>query len=141
MSQIQSRFAVTLITSEVANLADSAKEIVFTAQLPDAAFISNFSMYAFANCNFLPDVKLFFIFREIGNKTIFGDVKEKEKAKEIYDKALRSGQSAGLVAEKYFAFFARFSLIRSFFSVTDPGKRICSKFLSMLPLMIKLFSI
>lgn len=45
-SQIEARFATTLITSKVNNLGKDAKEIIFVAQLPEAAFISNFSMYA-----------------------------------------------------------------------------------------------
>lgn len=44
ISTVQARFATTLITSQVANKANTAKEITFTAQLPEAAFISNFSM-------------------------------------------------------------------------------------------------
>lgn len=40
---------------------------------------------------------IFGIFREIDGKTYTGVVKEKEKAKEQYQKAVSSGQTAGLV--------------------------------------------
>lgn len=39
----------------------------------------------------------FWIFREIDGKTYIGVVKEKEKAKQQYQKAVSSGQTAGLV--------------------------------------------
>lgn len=38
--------------------------------------------------------------RQIGDKIIIGDVKEKEQAKLAYEDARRRGQSAGLVAQK-----------------------------------------
>lgn len=38
-----------------------------------------------------------FVFREIDGKTYTGEVKEKEKAKKQYEKAVSSGQTAGLV--------------------------------------------
>lgn len=40
---------------------------------------------------------IFGIFREIDGKTYTGVVKEKEKAKQQYEKAVSSGQTAGLV--------------------------------------------
>ena len=43
-SLIVSRYAVTTVTSVVRNDADESKELDFLVQLPDTAFISNFSM-------------------------------------------------------------------------------------------------
>ena len=40
-------------------------------------------------------------FRDIGNVTIYGEVKEKAAAKQQYDDAVRQGQSAGHVAASY----------------------------------------
>lgn len=39
-------------------------------------------------------------FRQIGEKIVHGEVKEKKAAKETYDKAKRQGQSAGHVFQK-----------------------------------------
>ena len=43
-SLIVSRYAVTTVTSVVRNDADESKELDFRVQLPETAFISNFSM-------------------------------------------------------------------------------------------------
>ena len=43
-SLIVSRYAVTTITSVVMNTAATAKELGFYVQLPETAFISNFTM-------------------------------------------------------------------------------------------------
>ena len=43
-SLIVSRYAVTTVTSVVRNDADKSKELDFRVQLPETAFISNFSM-------------------------------------------------------------------------------------------------
>ncbi len=40
---------------------------------------------------------MFVSHREIDGKVYVGEVKEKEKAKDEYDKAVSSGQTAGLV--------------------------------------------
>ncbi len=45
VSEIQSRFAITDVVSKVVNDNGTAEEITFRATLPDAAFISNFSLY------------------------------------------------------------------------------------------------
>lgn len=45
-------------------------------------------------------------FREIDGKIFPGEVNEKAKAKEKYDKAKKKGQSAGHVAQKY-VFYVR----------------------------------
>ncbi|XP_041836029.1 inter-alpha-trypsin inhibitor heavy chain H3a isoform X2 [Melanotaenia boesemani] len=75
---VTSRFAHTVMTSAALNEANSSKEIFFEVDLPKSAFITNFSM-------------------EIEGKVYVGVVKEKEKAKKQYEKAVSSGQTAGLV--------------------------------------------
>ncbi|CAG9823745.1 unnamed protein product [Phaedon cochleariae] len=77
-SNISNRFAKTLVMSKVKNADNTAKEATFTVVLPEKAFISEFVM-------------------EIGGKSYKAYVKEKEEAKNIYDKAVASGQSAGHV--------------------------------------------
>ncbi|CAG9823746.1 unnamed protein product [Phaedon cochleariae] len=77
-SNISNRFAKTLVLSKVKNAGNTAKEATFTVVLPEKAFISEFVM-------------------EIGGKSYKAYVKEKEEAKNIYNKAVASGQSAGHV--------------------------------------------
>uniref|UniRef100_A0A3Q1AMC9 Inter-alpha-trypsin inhibitor heavy chain H3 n=1 Tax=Amphiprion ocellaris TaxID=80972 RepID=A0A3Q1AMC9_AMPOC len=75
---VTSRFAHTVMTSMAVNKANVSQEIFFEMELPKTAFITNFSM-------------------EIESKMYVGEVKEKEKAKKQYEKAVSSGQTAGLV--------------------------------------------
>ncbi|KAF7208196.1 inter-alpha-trypsin inhibitor heavy chain 3 [Nothobranchius furzeri] len=75
---VTSRFAHTVMTSTALNKANSSQEIFFEVELPKTAFITNFSM-------------------EIEGKVYVGEVKEKEKAKKQYEKAVSTGQTAGLV--------------------------------------------
>ncbi|KAK1901637.1 Inter-alpha-trypsin inhibitor heavy chain H3 [Dissostichus eleginoides] len=75
---VTSRFAHTVMTSKALNRANSSQEIFFEVELPKTAFIANFSM-------------------EIDGQVYVGDIKEKEKAKKQYEKAVSSGQTAGLV--------------------------------------------
>ncbi|XP_075951942.1 inter-alpha-trypsin inhibitor heavy chain H3-like [Anarhichas minor] len=75
---VMSRFAHTVMTSRALNKANSSQEIFFEVDLPKTAFIVNFSM-------------------EINGEVYVGEVKEKEKAKKQYEKAVSSGQTAGLV--------------------------------------------
>ncbi|XP_068449933.1 inter-alpha-trypsin inhibitor heavy chain H3a [Clinocottus analis] len=75
---VTSRFAHTVMTSRALNKANSSQEIFFEVQLPKTAFIVNFSM-------------------EIDGEVYVGQVKEKEKAKKQYEKAVSTGQTAGLV--------------------------------------------
>ncbi|XP_042261665.1 inter-alpha-trypsin inhibitor heavy chain H3-like [Thunnus maccoyii] len=75
---VASRFAHTVMTSKALNKASSSQEIFFEVELPKTAFITNFSM-------------------EIDGQEYVGEVKEKEKAKKQYEKAVSSGQTAGLV--------------------------------------------
>ncbi|XP_075870501.1 inter-alpha-trypsin inhibitor heavy chain H3-like isoform X2 [Nelusetta ayraudi] len=75
---VMSRFAHTIMTSKALNGANSSQEISFDVELPKTAFIVNFSM-------------------EIDGRVYVGAVKEKEKAKKEYEKAVSSGRTAGLV--------------------------------------------
>ncbi|XP_056885569.1 inter-alpha-trypsin inhibitor heavy chain H3-like isoform X2 [Takifugu flavidus] len=75
---VRSRFARTVMTSTAINKGNAAREISFEVELPKTAFISNFSM-------------------EIEEQVYVGQVKEKEKAKQQYDKAVSAGKTAGLV--------------------------------------------
>uniref|UniRef100_A0A8D3AIF0 Inter-alpha-trypsin inhibitor heavy chain H3 n=1 Tax=Scophthalmus maximus TaxID=52904 RepID=A0A8D3AIF0_SCOMX len=75
---VTSRFAHTVMTSKALNKANASQEIFFEVELPKTAFITNFSM-------------------EIEGQVYVGEVKEKEKAKKQYEKAVSSGQTAGLV--------------------------------------------
>ncbi|CAN9512530.1 unnamed protein product [Ophioblennius macclurei] len=75
---ITSRFAHTIVTSKARNNGNSSQEVFFEMDLPKTAFITNFTM-------------------EIDGRSYVGQVKEKEKAKKQYDKAVSSGQTAGLV--------------------------------------------
>ncbi|KAK9736763.1 Vault protein inter-alpha-trypsin domain [Popillia japonica] len=78
-SNITHRFAHTLVTSKVKNFADKAQETVFSIILPKEAFISKFVM-------------------SIGGKEYDAYVKEKQEAKQLYNQAIASGQTAGLVS-------------------------------------------
>uniref|UniRef100_A0A3Q2WF34 Inter-alpha-trypsin inhibitor heavy chain H3-like n=1 Tax=Haplochromis burtoni TaxID=8153 RepID=A0A3Q2WF34_HAPBU len=75
---VSSRFAHTVMSSKVLNKENSSQEIFFEVELPKMAFITNFSM-------------------EIDGQVYVGEVKEKESAKEQYEKAVSSGKTAGLV--------------------------------------------
>jgi len=63
-SVIQSRFATTLIQSKAHNNKGVAEEVHFSALLPSEAFITNFTM-------------------QIGDRTIVGNVKEKDDARQV----------------------------------------------------------
>ncbi|XP_062401903.1 inter-alpha-trypsin inhibitor heavy chain H3-like [Sardina pilchardus] len=76
--KVASRFSHTIMTTVAKNNGNSSKEIFFEVDLPKTAFITNFSM-------------------EIDGETYVGEVKEKETAKKQYEKAVSSGQTAGLV--------------------------------------------
>uniref|UniRef100_A0A667YN51 Inter-alpha-trypsin inhibitor heavy chain 3 n=1 Tax=Myripristis murdjan TaxID=586833 RepID=A0A667YN51_9TELE len=75
---VASRFAHTVMTSSAINKANASQEIFFEVEMPKTAFITNFSML-------------------IEGQIYVGEVKEKEKAKKQYEKAVSSGQTAGLV--------------------------------------------
>ncbi|XP_072393627.1 inter-alpha-trypsin inhibitor heavy chain H4-like isoform X1 [Diabrotica undecimpunctata] len=78
-SNVSNRFATTVIESKVKNAYAIPREAVFSVILPEQAFISEFVMI-------------------IGGKSYKAYVKGKEEAKNIYDKAVSSGQSAAHVA-------------------------------------------
>nr|CAD7446720.1 unnamed protein product [Timema bartmani] len=44
VSNIQYRYATTVVTSRVANRANTSQEVIFTVVLPETAFISGFLM-------------------------------------------------------------------------------------------------
>ncbi|KAL9975524.1 hypothetical protein ACROYT_G012693 [Oculina patagonica] len=78
-SKISSRFANTLVTSTLENKSLKNKEAKFVVQLPETAFISNFSMV-------------------VDGKLYIGKVKEKGAAKDEYEKAKNESRNAGLVS-------------------------------------------
>lgn len=80
-SEIQFRFATTLITSRVANPSNYSQETTFEVILPEEAFISNFTI-------------------EIDGVVYPGIVKEKEQARKDYEKAKKKGRTTGLVSQK-----------------------------------------
>uniref|UniRef100_A0A803XWR1 Inter-alpha-trypsin inhibitor heavy chain H3 n=1 Tax=Meleagris gallopavo TaxID=9103 RepID=A0A803XWR1_MELGA len=77
-SKVTSRFAHNVITSRAVNRGNAHKEVFFDVELPKTAFITNFSM-------------------TIDGITYPGNIKEKEAAKQQYEKAVSKGQTAGLV--------------------------------------------
>uniref|UniRef100_A0A8B9CKN3 Inter-alpha-trypsin inhibitor heavy chain H3 n=1 Tax=Anser brachyrhynchus TaxID=132585 RepID=A0A8B9CKN3_9AVES len=77
-SKVTSRFARNVITSRAVNRGNVHKEVFFDVELPKTAFITNFSM-------------------TIDGVTYPGNIKEKEAAKQEYEKAVSKGQTAGLV--------------------------------------------
>ncbi|XP_021265243.1 inter-alpha-trypsin inhibitor heavy chain H3-like isoform X2 [Numida meleagris] len=77
-SKVTSRFAHNLITSRAVNRGNVHREVFFDVELPKTAFITNFSM-------------------TIDGITYPGNIKEKEAAKQQYEKAVSKGQTAGLV--------------------------------------------
>lgn len=79
--RIQSRYAVTHVTSQMKNPSSAAAELKFKMQLPKTAFISSFIM-------------------EIEGKNYTSTVKEKEAAKRTYTSAKKRGKSTGLVEER-----------------------------------------
>lgn len=68
-SNIGNRFAHTIVTSKVKNLAQKAQEATFSVVLPETAFISGFIM-------------------EVDGKNYTAYVKEKEEAKREYEQVL-----------------------------------------------------
>ncbi|XP_062401355.1 inter-alpha-trypsin inhibitor heavy chain H3-like isoform X2 [Sardina pilchardus] len=78
-STVTSRYAITVITSRVANRHDNSTEIDFHVKIPKTAFISKFRM-------------------TIDGQIYDGVVKQKEEAKRQYSAAVSRGQSAGLVS-------------------------------------------
>ena len=79
-SKISSRFANTLVTSVLENKSPTNQETKFVVQLPETAFISNFSMV-------------------VDGKLYIGVVKEKAAAKKEYEKAKNESLNTGLVSQ------------------------------------------
>lgn len=77
-TNIQYRYAITKVTSRVANYANTSQEVVFSLVVPETAFVSKF-------------------FMEIKNKTYDAYVKEKKEAKAEYTQAVASGLAAAHV--------------------------------------------
>nr|XP_014682097.2 inter-alpha-trypsin inhibitor heavy chain H1 [Equus asinus] len=76
--KVTSRFAHCVITSQVVNNADEAKEVAFDVEIPKTAFISDFAITA-------------------DGQAFVGDIKDKVTAWKQYRKAAISGENAGLV--------------------------------------------
>jgi len=78
-SEIQFRYSKTVIESRIKNPStSSAQEVEFEMVLPEKAFISNFTI-------------------ETKGKTYVSKVEKKENATQIFEDAVSSGQTAGLV--------------------------------------------
>merc|ERR1719474_758148 len=77
-ADIRSRYASTLVTSEVENTEEVAREVFFNVILPETAFISRFAM-------------------EIDGVYYVAQVKEKEEAWKQYKEAVEKGSTAGHV--------------------------------------------
>ncbi|XP_060094800.1 inter-alpha-trypsin inhibitor heavy chain H3-like [Heteronotia binoei] len=76
--RVTSRFSRNVVTSRAVNRANVSKEAFFDMELPKTAFITNFTM-------------------SIDGVIYPGIIKEKEVAQQQYQKAVSSGQTAGLV--------------------------------------------
>ncbi|XP_026098274.1 inter-alpha-trypsin inhibitor heavy chain H3 [Carassius auratus] len=76
--KVASRFAHTVMTTKALNTANASQEVFFEVDLPKTAFITNFSI-------------------EIEGRIYVSEVKEKEQARQRYESAVSSGQTAGLV--------------------------------------------
>ncbi|XP_011376722.1 inter-alpha-trypsin inhibitor heavy chain H1 [Pteropus vampyrus] len=76
--KVTSRFAHYVITSQVVNSANEAKQVAFDVEIPKTAFISDFAITA-------------------NGKAFIGDIKDKVTAWKQYRKAAISGENAGLV--------------------------------------------
>ncbi|XP_072344024.1 inter-alpha-trypsin inhibitor heavy chain H6 [Scyliorhinus torazame] len=80
-STVVSRYALTSVHSEVHNPGAESREAIFDIDLPQSAFISNFSL-------------------TIDGNIYPAQVKEKEKAQKIYDVARAGGRTAAHVATR-----------------------------------------
>ncbi|XP_015977311.2 inter-alpha-trypsin inhibitor heavy chain H1 isoform X3 [Rousettus aegyptiacus] len=76
--KVTSRFAHYVITSQVVNRANEAKQVAFDVEIPKTAFISDFTITA-------------------NGKAFIGYIKDKATAWKKYRKAAISGENAGLV--------------------------------------------
>ena len=79
-SKIVARLARVQVTTQMKNYENRTLETEFSFQLPETAFISNFTMV-------------------IGGKTIKGIVKEKEKANKIYEDSKNKGLTTAQIKQ------------------------------------------
>ena len=79
LSRITSRFSETVVTSVVSNPTEENKEAVFNLEIPEKAFISNFTML-------------------IDGQLIVAEVASKDEADKLYEEARKKNQTAGKVA-------------------------------------------
>ncbi|XP_073982609.1 inter-alpha-trypsin inhibitor heavy chain H4-like isoform X1 [Rhodnius prolixus] len=80
-SYIRYRYATTIVMSKVVNPLNNSQEVSFGMNLPKTAFVTSFVM-------------------EINGIEYEAYLKGKDEAKEIYEKAVSSAQSAGYVATR-----------------------------------------
>lgn len=80
-SQIVTRFGETVISSEVENTHETNIDTSFTVQIPETAFISNFTMV-------------------IDGVKYTAEVKSKEEAQKMFDEAKKKNKTAGMVSAK-----------------------------------------
>jgi len=80
ISNIQLRYARTVVESQIKNPDTEAQKADFAVVIPDSAFISNFSMI-------------------IGDNEFVARVEAKEKAEKIFQRAVNDGVGAGLVSQ------------------------------------------
>ncbi len=99
-SDVQFRYARTLLQSYVKNPASVAQKVTFSLVMPDKAFVSNFSML-------------------IGEQEFVAEVKEKEEAKETFDSAVDDGRGAGLVEQD-----ARDANLITVSTNVEPGSKV-----------------
>ncbi|XP_076256964.1 uncharacterized protein LOC143194223 isoform X12 [Rhynchophorus ferrugineus] len=78
-TNVENRYAKTLIVSKVENDKDKAQEVTFSIVTPDQAFISGFTL-------------------EIDGKKYVSKVQEKEEAKKTYDMEVSKGRGTAHVA-------------------------------------------
>ncbi|GCB63946.1 inter-alpha-trypsin inhibitor heavy chain H2 [Scyliorhinus torazame] len=77
-SIITSRFAETVFSTKVVNKESSAQNMVFNVQIPQGAYISNFTM-------------------TVNDITFVGSVQEKNEARRLYAEARAQGKAAGII--------------------------------------------
>ena len=80
-STVVDRFSETVVTSVVTNPDIKNREAAFNLEIPDTAFISNFTML-------------------IDNKLLLTEVKSKKEAEEMFRKAQEENKTAGIVSSE-----------------------------------------
>ena len=80
-SRLSARFSETWVESSVRNSDTDNRDVQFTVQIPELAFISNFSMF-------------------INNIMYIATVKEKHQARKEYEQAKLDNKTAGLVSKE-----------------------------------------